>query len=93
MPTAFREFLDDLESDEFRQVFEEKFALDLAGRPTTITVRGQCSPRDGRIHTDTKSKIVFLVACMNTELGEPPGGRLRRAGVGRQPRGHDRGMQ
>ena len=44
---AFREFLDDLESDEFRQAFEEKFALDLAGRPTTITVRGQCSPRDG----------------------------------------------
>ena len=31
---AFREFLDDLESDEFRQAFEEKFALDLAGRPT-----------------------------------------------------------
>src|SRR5574337_817430 len=47
---AFREFLEDLESDEFREAFEEKFGLDLAGRPTTITVRGQCSPRDGRVH-------------------------------------------
>ena len=28
---AFREFLEELESDEFRDVFEEKFGLDLAG--------------------------------------------------------------
>src|SRR5271155_3492719 len=55
---AFREFINDLESDEFRDAFEEKFGLDLAGRPTTITVRGQCSPRDGRTHTDTKRKII-----------------------------------
>ena len=73
---AFREFLDDLESDEFRQAFEEKFALDLAGRPTTITVRGQCSPRDGRIHTDTKSKIITILIYMNPSW-ENSGGRLR----------------
>ena len=35
---AFQEFLDELESDEFRTAFEEKFAIDLTGRPTTITV-------------------------------------------------------
>src|SRR5271167_4069447 len=40
--SAFRGFLDELESDEFREVFEEKFGLELAGRPTTTTVRGQC---------------------------------------------------
>ena len=70
------EFLDELESDEFREAFEEKFALDLAGRPTTITVRGQCSPRDGRIHTDTKSKIITILIYMNAGW-EHPGGRLR----------------
>jgi SM-20-related protein len=73
---AFREFLDDLESDEFRQAFEDKFDLDLAGRPTTITVRGQCSLRDGRIHTDTKSKIITILIYMNAGW-EHPGGRLR----------------
>jgi SM-20-related protein len=73
---AFREFLDDLESDEFRQAFEEKFALDLAGRPTTITVRGQCSSKDGRIHTDTKSKIITILIYMNPSW-ENSGGRLR----------------
>jgi SM-20-related protein len=73
---AFREFLADLESDEFREAFEEKFGLDLAGRPTTITVRGQCSPRDGRIHTDTKSKIITILIYMNPSW-ENSGGRLR----------------
>jgi SM-20-related protein len=74
--SAFREFLDDLESEEFREAFEEKFGLDLAGRPTTITVRGQCSPKDGRIHTDTESKIITILIYMNAGW-EHPGGRLR----------------
>jgi SM-20-related protein len=73
---AFREFLSDLESVEFREAFEEKFDLDLAGRPTTITVRGQCSLRDGRIHTDTESKIITILIYMNAGW-EHPGGRLR----------------
>jgi SM-20-related protein len=73
---AFRQFLDELASEEFREAFEEKFDLDLAGRPTTITVRGQCSLRDGRIHTDTKSKIITILIYMNAGW-EHPGGRLR----------------
>ena len=73
---GFREFLDELANAEFRQAFEEKFGLDLEGRPHTITVRGQCSPRDGRIHTDTKSKIITILIYMNPEW-EHSGGRLR----------------
>ena len=73
---AFREFLDELESDEFREAFEDKFDLALAGRPTTITVRGQCSQKDGRIHTDTKSKIITILIYMNPAW-ENSGGRLR----------------
>ncbi len=73
---AFREFLAELESDEFREAFEEKFGLELAGRPTTTTVRGQCSPKDGRIHTDTKSKIITVLIYMNPAW-ENSGGRLR----------------
>jgi SM-20-related protein len=73
---SFREFLDELAAEEFRKAFEEKFGLNLSGRPHTITVRGQCSPRDGRIHTDTKSKIITILIYMNSEW-EHPGGRLR----------------
>lgn len=72
----FREFVDQMGSDEFRRAFEEKFDLDLSGRPHTITVRGRCSPKDGQIHTDSKSKIITILIYMNSEW-EAPGGRLR----------------
>ena len=73
---AFRQFLDELASEDFRRAFEDKFDLDLAGRPHTVTVRGRCSPKDGRIHTDTKSKIITVLIYMNPEW-EHGGGRLR----------------
>jgi SM-20-related protein len=72
----FRELLDEMASDEFREAFERKFGLDLGGKPHTITVRGHCSPKDGRIHTDTKSKIITILIYMNPEW-EHAGGRLR----------------
>ena len=50
---AFQTMLDELESEAFREAFEDKFGLDLAGRPTITTVRGRCDPRDGKIHTDS----------------------------------------
>jgi SM-20-related protein len=73
---SFNEFLDELESDEFRHAFEDKFGLDLTGRPTTTTVRGQCNPKDGQIHTDSKSKIITVLIYMNPAW-EESGGRLR----------------
>jgi SM-20-related protein len=73
---AFRALLDELEGDEFREAFEEKFGLDLSGRPTITTVRGRCDPRDGKIHTDSKSKIITVLIYMN-ESWEEAGGRLR----------------
>jgi SM-20-related protein len=73
---AFQTLLDELEGDEFREAFEEKFSLDLADRPTVTTVRGHCDARDGKIHTDSKSKIITVLIYMN-ESWERPGGRLR----------------
>jgi SM-20-related protein len=73
---AFQRLLDDLESDEFRAAFEEKFGIDLSDRPTVTTVRGRCGPSDGKIHTDSKSKIITVLIYMN-ESWEHLGGRLR----------------
>ena len=73
---AFQTLLDELESDEFREAFEEKFALNLSGRPTVTTVRGRCDARDGKIHTDSTSKIITVLIYMN-ESWEQSGGRLR----------------
>ncbi len=73
---AFRTLLDELESDAFRDAFEAKFGLDLAGRPTVTTVRGRCDARDGKIHTNSTSKIITVLIYMNETWGEA-GGRLR----------------
>ncbi|MBV1698668.1 MAG: 2OG-Fe(II) oxygenase [Hyphomicrobiales bacterium] len=73
---AFQTMLDELEGDEFRAAFEEKFQLDLEGRPTVTTVRGRCDARDGKIHTDSTSKIITVLLYMN-ESWENAGGRLR----------------
>jgi SM-20-related protein len=72
----FGELVDDLNGAEFRTAVEQKFSVDLSNRPTMITVRGQCSEKDGKIHTDSKTKIISVLLYMNSKW-EPPGGRLR----------------
>jgi SM-20-related protein len=73
---AFAAFLAELEGPAMRTAFAAKFALDLDGRPTMITVRGAARASDGRIHTDTASKLITVLIYMN-ESWESPGGRLR----------------
>jgi hypothetical protein len=73
---AFRMLLEELNGDEFREAFEDKFGFSLAGRPTITTVRGRCSAGDGKIHTDSATKIITVLLYMN-ESWDQPGGRLR----------------
>jgi SM-20-related protein len=72
----FAAFVAELEAAALRHLFEQKFALDLTGRPTTITVRGRCGKRDGRVHTDSATKIITVLIYMNDGWDEP-NGRLR----------------
>jgi SM-20-related protein len=74
--SRFQTLLDELNSDEFREAFEDKFGIDLAGRPTITTVRGRCGAGDGKIHTDSATKIITVLIYMN-ESWDQPGGRLR----------------
>jgi hypothetical protein len=73
---AFAALLDEMESPALRDAFAEKFAVDLTGRPTFITVRGRCQEKDGQIHTDSKDKIITVLIYMNAAW-EKDGGRLR----------------
>lgn len=66
----------DMESPRFRSEMERIFNLDLDDKPIVVTLRGQCSSRDGRIHTDSQSKILSLLLYMN-EGWQSPEGRLR----------------
>jgi hypothetical protein len=73
---AFQTLLDELNSEAFREAFEDKFESDLSERPTITTVRGRCGPGDGKIHTDSVTKIITVLIYMN-ESWDQPGGRLR----------------
>ena len=72
----FKAMVEALESEQFRHAFEEKFQVDLSGRPTTITVRGRCSGSDGQIHTDSVGKIITILIYLN-RIWDDSGGRLR----------------
>ena len=53
-----------------------KFGVDLTDRPTLLTVRGVSDGTDGRIHTDSETKIITLLLYMNP-VWTAAEGRLR----------------
>ena len=73
---AFIALMQALEGGAFRHAVEQKFGLDLSGRPTMTTVRGHTDETDGRIHTDSKTKIITVLLYFN-EAWQDAGGRLR----------------
>jgi len=73
---GFAALLEELRGPELRAAAAEKFGVDLAGRPTMVTVRGQARAKDGRIHTDTETKIVTVLLYLNPGWKDE-GGRLR----------------
>ena len=73
---AFQALLAELQGPDFAAAVEEKFGIDLTGRPTMVTVRGRCQKKDGRIHTDTDTKIITVLVYMN-QGWESETGRLR----------------
>jgi hypothetical protein len=73
---AFAALIEELESAPVARAFGEKFGIDLTGRPTMVTARGRCQAKDGRIHTDSETKIITALIYMNSSW-EQPGGRLR----------------
>src|SRR6195952_3994054 len=73
---AFRQFMEAIQGPEFTRAVEEKFGLDLSGRPTMVTARGVSAARDGQIHTDSRTKLVTVLIYMNNAW-EDSTGRLR----------------
>ena len=59
-----------------RSAFAEKFKMDLLGRPATLTVRGYCRAKDGKIHVDSKTKLITVLLYLNAPW-EAHGGQLR----------------
>jgi hypothetical protein len=73
---AFASLIDEMNGPVFRDLIESKFGIDLSSRPTMFTVRGRCHRNDGKIHTDTGTKIITVLLYLN-QAWEADGGRLR----------------
>jgi len=67
----------ELQGPAFQEAVEKKFDIDLTDCPTMYTVRGFCRSRDGKIHTDSKTKIITVLLYMNEADWPSEGGKLR----------------
>jgi SM-20-related protein len=73
---TFAALIGEMDGPAFRDLIESKFGIALARRPTMFTVRGRCHRGDGKIHTDTGTKIITVLLYLN-QAWESDGGRLR----------------
>ena len=73
---AFARLIEEIRSPELEDVLAEKYSVDLSAMSVMITVRGQAQMKDGRIHTDTKTKFVTCLLYLN-DIWDEGGGRLR----------------
>lgn len=73
---SFDALIAEIESDEFRAIIAEKLDLDLTDRPIMTTLRGYSRAKDGRIHTDSKTKLATVLIYLNEDWSAADG-RLR----------------
>ncbi len=68
--------IEELDGTDFEQAIEEKFDVALKGQPKMYSLRGYCRNKDGKIHTDSKDKIITVLLYLNRNWSEN-GGKLR----------------
>lgn len=73
---AFRDLVTELRSDEMTRRIAAKFAIDLEGASTSITIRGRAQRTDGNIHTDSWTKLITMLLYFN-DAWACDAGRLR----------------
>jgi hypothetical protein len=73
---TIKEVIDELDGPKFEKAIAEKFNVELEGRPKMYSLRGYTRSKDGRIHTDSKDKIITVLLYLN-EHWTQDGGRLR----------------
>ncbi|MCH9613915.1 MAG: hypothetical protein SP1CHLAM54_09240 [Chlamydiia bacterium] len=73
---SFQGLVDEMCEMPLREAISEKFNIDLEGKPTMATIRGRCREKDGKIHTDTDTKLITALLYLNPDWDQD-GGRLR----------------
>ncbi|MHB1207493.1 MAG: 2OG-Fe(II) oxygenase, partial [Rhodospirillaceae bacterium] len=74
---AFADLIADVNEPAFSRVMGEKLGLELESKPKLITIRKWSATSDGRIHTDSLSKIATTLIYLNEQWAGNGGGCLR----------------
>ena len=57
--------IEELESEEVKKILEDKFNINLNEAKVVTTLRGYSRKKDGKIHTDSKTKILTVLLYLN----------------------------
>lgn len=71
--SAFEQLMQELQGRPFAEALGERFGMDLASLPSTVTVRKFCERTDGNIHTDHKSKVITVLLYFNEQWDHEEG--------------------
>ena len=74
---SFVRLLDEMKRPELSRIVSDKLDIELVEKPKMITIRRLSASKDGRIHTDSQSKIATLLIYLNDAWDAPVEGRLR----------------
>lgn len=72
----FQRLLQAVDTPEFRQTLGQKFGVDVSELPLMVTLRGHSRGKDGRIHTDSRTKVLTILIYLNASWPHETG-RLR----------------
>ena len=62
---SIRTLIEELESEEFKRILETKFDINLDEAKAVTTLRGFSRKKDGKIHTDSNTKILTVLLYLN----------------------------
>ena len=62
-----KQLVQELEGSEFKSILENKLDIDLQETDVITTLRGYSRARDGKIHTDSQSKVLTVLLYLNKD--------------------------
>lgn len=87
---ALNDVIQEMDGPLFEEAIAKKFNVDLEGKPKMYSLRGYCRKTDGKIHTDSKDKIITVLLYLN-DTWMQEGGKLRllRSGTDMEDYAHE----
>ena len=64
---SIQKLVKELQGNKMRKILEQKFQVNLEDKPVVTTFRGYSRKKDGKIHSDSKTKIITVLIYLNDQ--------------------------